>query len=157
MDFLLWLEETRIAQFVSSGNTILAYPTILFLHTLGLASVAGFSAFVSLRVLGFAPAIPLSAVRPFIRIIWIAFAVTAASGTALLMAAASSKAPTPIFLIKMTFVGLAVTTVHLLTKQVFGRPEDQSPLPPRARVLACASMLLWVAATTAGRLMAYIV
>jgi hypothetical protein len=157
MDFLVWLEETRIAQFVSSGNTILAYPTILFLHTLGLATVAGLSAFINLRVLGFAPTLPLAALRPFIRGIWMAFAVTAVSGTALLMAAASSKAPTPIFLSKMVFVGLAVTTVHLLTKQVFGKPEDQSPLPRRAHVLAVASMLLWVAATTAGRLMAYIV
>lgn len=157
MDFLLWLEETRIAQFVSGANTILAYPTVLFLHTLGLAAVAGFSAFVNLRVLGFAPALPLSALRPFITCIWVAFAVTALSGTALLMAAATSKGPSPVFIAKMIFVGLAVTTVHLLKKQLVAGPPDQVAVPSRARVLAVSSMLLWVAATTAGRLMAYIV
>jgi hypothetical protein len=157
MDFLLWIEETRFAQWVSAGNTILAYPTILFLHTLGLAGVAGLSAFISLRVLGFASSMPLSALRPFVKVIWVAFAVTAASGISLLMATATSKVPSPVFIVKMIFVALAVLMVHRLSKQVLGKTDDQAPLPDNARMLALSAMLFWVAATTAGRLMAYIV
>jgi hypothetical protein len=158
MELLLWLVVTRLAGWVGGANTILAYPTVLFLHTIGLVTVAGFSALLSLRVLGFAPKLPFTALTPFIPAIWVAFAVTAASGTALLLPTASSKVPSAIFLIKLAFVGLGVVTVHLMTKQVFRNPlADRSPLPGRATLLAAASLFCWVAATTAGRLMAYIV
>ena len=158
MELLLWLEETRLAAWVGGANTILAYPTVLFLHTIGLVTVAGFSAVLNLRVLGVAPRLPFSALTPFIPIIWVAFAVTAASGTALLLPTASSKVPSAIFLIKLAFVGLALATVHLMSKQIFRNPlADRSPLPRRARVMAASSLFCWAAATTAGRLMAYIV
>lgn len=97
MDLLLWLEDTGIANWVGESNSILAYPSILFLHTLGLATVAGLSAFVCLRVLGFAQGLPLAALRPFVTAIWVAFGVTAFSGTLLLIAAASSKVPVQSF------------------------------------------------------------
>jgi hypothetical protein len=158
MELLLWLEETRLALWVGGANTILAYPTVLFFHTIGLVTVAGFSALLNLRVLGFAPRLPFTALTPFIPAIWVAFAVTAASGTALLLPTASSKVPSPIFLIKLAFVGLALATLHLMTKQVFRNPlADQAPLPRQAQLLAASSLFFWVAATTAGRLMAYII
>lgn len=158
MEFLLWLEDTRIANWIGESSSILAYPTILFLHTLGLATVAGLSAFLSLRVLGFAPALPFAVLKPFITVTWIGFAVTAASGTALLVASASSKIQSPVFLVKLVFVALGVVTLHLMTTRVFRIPQaDQSRLPRQAHVLAVMLLLLWVLATTAGRLMAYIV
>jgi hypothetical protein len=158
MEFLLWLEDTRLANWIGESSSILAYPTILFLHTLGLATVAGLSAFLNLRVLGFAPALPFAVLTPFITATWVGFAVTAASGTALLLASASSKVQSPVFLVKLVFVALGVVTLHLMTKRVFRHPQaDHAPLPRQARVLAATSLLLWVLATTAGRLMAYIV
>jgi len=157
MELLLWLENTSLFTWIRESNSIFAYPTILFLHTLGLATVAGLSAFLNLRVLGFAPSLPFSTLTPFIRGIWAAFAVTAGSGTLLLLANVSSKL-TWIFFVKLAFVALAVVTLQMLTKQVFRNPlAEQSPLPRRAHVLAVFSLLFWVAATTAGRLMAYIV
>lgn len=157
MELLLWLESTWLAVWVRETNSILAYPTVLFLHTLGLATVAGLSAFLCLRVLGFARALPFAALRPFVTATWVAFGVTAASGTALLMAAASSKVSL-LFVVKLAFVLLAVVTLHRLSKQVFRNPlADTSPLPREAHALAVAMLLFWVGATTAGRLMAYIV
>lgn len=161
MELLLWLENTSLFIWIRESNSILAYPTILFLHTLGLATVAGLSAFLNLRVLGFAPSVPLSTLKPFIRGIWVAFAVTAGSGTLLLLANVSSRvtgATGLVFFVKLVFVALAIVTLQMLTKQVFNNPAaDQSPLPRRAHVLAVSSLLFWVGATTAGRLMAYIV
>jgi len=158
MELLLWLENTSLATWVRVGQTVLAYPTILFLHTLGLATVVGLSTFLNLRVLGFAQRLPFAVVTPFIKVIWLAFAVTAASGTALFVANPGPRVESLVFLIKLVFVALALVTLHLMTKRIFRNPlADQSPLPSQARVLAVASMLFWVAATTAGRLMAYIV
>lgn len=157
MELLLSLENTSIATWIRESNSILAYPTILFMHTLGLATVAGLSAFLDLRVLGFGRGLPFAMLRPFIKAIWYAFALTAASGLALLIANASSRM-TIVFLIKLVFIALAVGTLQVLTKQVFRNPAaDQSPLPRHAHVLALLSLVFWAGATTAGRLMAYIV
>ena len=41
MDFLQPLQETAIAKFVGESGSLLGYPTVLFLHTIGLATVAG--------------------------------------------------------------------------------------------------------------------
>ena len=58
----------------------------------------------------------------------------------------------------MVFVFLAVATLQLMSKRVFRNPRaDQAPLPGEARMLAMASLIFWIGATTAGRLMAYIV
>lgn len=57
----------------------------------------------------------------------------------------------------MLFVALAVVTMHVMTKRVIRNPQaDQSPMPQQAHVLAATSLFLWMAATTAGRLMAYL-
>lgn len=158
MEMLLWLEETWLATFVRESNSLLAYPTVLFLHTFGLATVAGLSALLSLRILGFARTVPFAAFRPFITVIWVGFAVTAASGIALLIASVAARLESEIFLIKLVLVALAVVTVHLMGKRVYRNPlADTSPLPPGAYRLAVLSLVLWVGATTAGRLMAYIV
>jgi hypothetical protein len=157
MQLLLWLEQTSPAEWIRESNSIFAYPTILFLHTLGLATVAGLSTFLNLRVLGFVRGLPFATLRPFITAIWAAFALTAASGTALLIANASTRV-TPVFVVKMVFVALAVGVFYVMTRQVFRNPaSDDAPLPQRAHVLAVLSVALWVAATTTGRLMAYLV
>ena len=157
MEFLLWLENTGIAQWVTGSNSILAYPTVLFVHTLGLSAVIGLSVFINLRVLGFARGLPLTVLKPFITLVWIAFGLAAVSGTLLLMSTASTKMQSPIFIAKLVFVGLAVVVQHLTTKRSIGNPQaDVSPLPRQAHVLALCSLFLWVAATTAGRLIAYL-
>ena len=157
MELLLWLESTKFAEWIRESSSIFAYPTFLFLHTLGLATVAGLSTFLNLRVLGFVEGVPFATLRRFVTVIWIAFGVTAGSGFVLLIANVSSKL-TAVFGVKLVFVFLAVATLQLMSKRVFRNPlADQSPLPNQARVLALASLIFWIGATTAGRLMAYIV
>ncbi len=157
MDLLRRLEESGLSQWVSQSGSLLGYPTILFLHTLGLATVAGLSATINLRVLGVAPGIPLSALARFFPAIWAAFALTAASGLTLLITDATAKLSSPVFYVKMTFIVLAIVTVRRLRALVFANGAVASnSLPGRARVLAIACMLFWLGATTAGRLMAYL-
>jgi hypothetical protein len=157
MEMLLWLEQTWLGVFVRESDSILGYPTILFLHTLGLATVAGLSGVLSLRVLGFGEKVPFVVLTPFVTAIWVGFAVTVASGTALLVADASTKVRMPVLWIKLVFVALALVSVHQLTKRVFRNPlADRSPLAPRARMFAASALACWVGATVAGRLMAYI-
>jgi hypothetical protein len=157
MDFLLRLQESAFAQWVSQSGSMLGYPTILFLHTLGLGTVGGLSAGIDLRILGFASHLPLASLRRFFPVMWAGFAVIAASGLALLVADPITKLAQPIFYIKLLFVALALVNMHLLKTRVFQDPlVDAKPLSANAKLLAITSLFFWMAATTAGRLMAYI-
>ena len=157
MDFLLRLEQSGFATWVREGGSIWSYPTILFAHTLGLATLAGVNAGIDLRILGFAPHMPLAPLKRLFPVMWAAFVVTAASGTALLIADATTKLASPVFYVKMVFVALALLNLQMLKSQVFRSSlATDSPLAANAKLLAATSLLLWIAATTAGRLMAYI-
>jgi hypothetical protein len=157
MDFILRLQHTAAMDWFRESGSLWGYPAVLFLHTLGLGIVAGISGAIDLRLLGVAPRIPLAPLTPFFKIIWIGFGVTAASGLVLLVAEAEGKLRSPIFWIKMTFLLLALINVRLLRTRVFADPRiDARPIASQAKVLAATSLILWVAVTTAGRLMAYL-
>src|SRR5678815_3610105 len=97
MDFLLRLEQSGFATWVREGGTIWGYPFILFCHTLGLGTLAGVNGSMDLRILGFAPQVPLAPLKRFFPLLWGAFALTAASGSALLVADATTKLASPVF------------------------------------------------------------
>ena len=157
MEFISQLQHSAIMDWVRESGSLLGYPFILFLHTIGLATVAGLNGAIDLRLLGVAPRIPLSSLTRFFPFIWIAFGVTAASGVTLLIADAESKLASPVFYVKMLFVVLALVNLQLLKKRVFTDPGlDTHPITTQAQALAFSSLLFWVGATTAGRLMAYL-
>jgi hypothetical protein len=157
MEFLQQLEQNGFLVWVREGGSLWGYPTILFLHTLGLATVAGMNAGINLRLLGFAPRVPIAPLTRFYPVIWAAFGVTAASGVTLLAADATTKLASPVFYVKMAFIVLALVVLQMVRKRVLQDPlVDTRPLPGAAKTLALVSLFFWIAATTAGRLMAYI-
>lgn len=156
-EFLVFLEQTGFSQWVREGQTIWAFPTILVLHTIGMAIVAGGSAMISLIVLGFWPAAPI---RPFARIfpyLWVAFGVNAVTGTMMLVADATTKLTMLDFYIKMALVFAGLFVLIRMRRQIFEDPElDQAPLSGNAKMLAWACLACWFGAIVAGRLMAYV-
>jgi hypothetical protein len=157
MAFLQTIENLGFSQWVKQSGSLWAFPGILLMHTYGMAVLVGIIAAIDLRILGFVPAIPLSPLRKFLPLVWLAFWVNAVTGTMLLMADATSKLVNPDFGIKMLFIALAVVTQLLLQKRVLADPEvDRRPLAPNAKMLAAASLVCWLGAITAGRLLAYV-
>jgi hypothetical protein len=155
--FLVSLEDLQFSHWVKDAPTIWAFPTILFVHTLGMAIVAGGSAMLDLMVLGFWPAVPI---KPFGRLfptLWVGFGVNAVTGTMMLIADATTKLTTPDFYIKMVLVFAGLWVLIRMRKQVFLDPQlDQVPLSANAKILAWASLACWLGAITAGRLLAYV-
>ena len=161
MEFLSHLEQAAFFAWVRESRSLLAYPGILLLHTLGMAVVVGLIAGIDLRILGFAPALPLAPMRKFLPIMWAAFAVNALTGTILLAADATTKLTNPDFFVKMGFIFLAVVLRWLIDARVFPDPvvdvaADKIPLPRQTKVLAATSLVCWLGAITAGRLLAYV-
>jgi hypothetical protein len=156
MTLLQQLESTSFSQWVVS-DSIFAFPTILLFHTYGMAILVGLIAGIDLRILGFAPRLPLAPMRKFFPILWTAFWINAISGTMLLMSDATSKMTNPDFAVKMIFVALGAATARLIQNRVFRAPElSQGVIPSGAKPLAAASLVCWLGAIVAGRLLAYI-
>lgn len=157
MDFLIRIEELGLSTWVRESSSILAYPTVLLVHTIGMALVVGVVAGLDLRVLGLAPELPLAPIEKFFPVLWVGFWINAASGTALLMADASTKLANPVFYVKMVFIALAVINLRMLKTRVFRSPvADERHLDTYTKVLAVTSLICWLGAITAGRLLAYI-
>ena len=158
MSYLLWLSRTGPAVWGRESDSIWAYPTILFLHTLGLSLLVGFATAIDLRILGYSRALPLGSLRRVFRIVWTGFWINAASGTMLLIMT-PAKLANPTFDIKLACVALGVVTTLWIRSEVFGVAPAvgaASQVSTLGRVLAAGSLFLWAAAIVAGRLTAYI-
>ena len=152
-DFFLWLESLSLASWVRESGSIWAYPTVLCSHTFGMAIVAGLSAAVDLRILGFAPEAPLAPMDKVFPVMWVGFWINLVTGMLLLIADATTKFYNPVFYVKLGFVAIAVGIMKVQRKQIL---LDQASLSPIAKFLAIASIISWLGAITAGRLMAYL-
>ena len=158
MQFLASVENTRFSIWVRESSSLWAYPTILFMHTVGLGFLVGLNAAIDLRILGFARRMPLAPMERFFGIMWAAFWVNAVSGTMLLVADATTKLTNTVFYIKLGFIALAVVNMVLIRRRIFRDPAldvDARPIGRFGRLLAATSLVFWGGAITAGRLMAY--
>jgi len=157
MQFLASVENTRFSIWVRESSSLWAYPTILFMHTVGLGFLVGLNAAIDLRILGFARRMPLAPMERFFGIMWAAFWVNAVSGTMLLVADAT-KLTNTVFYIKLGFIALGVVNMVLIRRRIFRDPAldvDARPIGRFGRLLAATSLVFWGGAITAGRLMAY--
>jgi hypothetical protein len=158
VEILSWLEATALAVWVRESTSLFAYPSIIALHAIGLGFLVGANAVIDLRLLGFAPSLPLRSMEAFFAVAWTGFAVNALSGTLLLMASARAMFANPFFLAKLLLIALAVLNLILLEKHVFGKRSgiESGAVPPYGKLLAWTSLVLWTGAIVAGRLTAYV-
>jgi hypothetical protein len=156
MSLLLWLESRPLSVWVHESPSVWAQPTVLTLHTMGMAVLVGASWVLDLRLLGISRSIPLSAFRWVFRAVTIGLIVNVITGALLFAARATTWGTAIPFLIKMVFVvASAATLVPLRSYVLDGNSERQ--VDGRAQFLAIASIVTWSAAITAGRLLAYLV
>ncbi len=148
-DLFTSIEGSTLAAWVRESPSIWAYATILTLHTVGLAIVVGANVVVDLRLLGWATAIPLTALRAVFPIMWAGFAINFATGVLLFMADATTKSVQTVFYVKLTCITLALIVARTISIRL--RQQDD-----RLRAFAIASLFLWAGAIVAGRLMAYL-
>ncbi len=150
-----WFEHTDLSMWVR-GDSMLAFPLILTVHTIGMGFLAGTSSAIALRILGVARQAPLPVMEKFYPVLWIALAANFVSGTLLLIGYPYKAFTNPVYYVKLSFIALAVTLIVKIRNQVLraGDPERVA-LGTRARRLAMLSLFSWVGTITAGRLLAY--
>ena len=155
--FLVWLSNTEFAKWINESESVFGYSGILFLHTFGLAIVVGFTTAIDLRLLGAASRMSVTAIRPLFRYMWLGFCVNALSGAMLFVADAPRKAENPLFELKLALVAIGVAVMAVIQRRLLQAESGVSRRDSHSgfRMLAIASLLIWAAAITAGRLIAY--
>ena len=153
-----WLEGTQVALWV--GESLWGYPLLLGVHIVGLSVVAGIFLMLDLRVLGLVGSVEYSAFRDLFPLAWAGLALNAISGLALFSSQATTFIVSAPFLVKIACiaigVGLAVVLRRRLTAEADAWDEVGASGGDAARPVAVVSLLVWVGAIIAGRLIAYL-
>jgi hypothetical protein len=160
MELLRAVENSGFGIWVRESGSMWSYPTIIFLHAVGLTFVAGVNAALDLRLLGFAPRLRIASMAGLFPVMWVGFWINALSGFALLVADASTMMVSWIFWVKMAAIALAVMNLVSIRRVMFLDVPDwvvkRNIVPARVKMLAATSLLCWTVALTAGRLTAYL-
>jgi hypothetical protein len=154
--FLRTLEETGFSTWLRESNSVFAFYFILLFHTFGLALLVGANTVVDLRILGVASKLPLAPLKRFFSLMWAGFTLNVITGILLVIAYPTKALTNPVFYLKLTCIALAVIVMQRTYTRVFGDPGlSEAMMEAKGRALAKWSLVLWVAAITAGRLLAY--
>jgi hypothetical protein len=154
--FLTGVEASWLSVWVRESVSLLAFPTIIALHAIGMALLVGANIAMNLRVLGFSPRIPLSVLDSLFPVMVVGFWVNAVSGVLLLLAYPAKALTNPLFYAKLTLIALALLAARSIWKRVQGDQEAVgTPVASKLKVLAGVSLTLWAAAIVSGRLLAY--
>lgn len=156
MAFLEWLQYTPLASFVA--ETLWAYPLFETLHTLGMALLMAALGLINLRVLGFKPELPILGTLDFLPLAWIGFTVNLISGLALFASDAVYFWSSVTFKVKLVLILLAGLNAFLLSQSVFREARAGGGGAPGTgvKLVAGSSLVFWVGAIIAGRLIAYL-
>ena len=157
MELLAWIKNLPLSTAIAGSDSIWwGYAWWLFVHAVGMGLTAGIAFIVCLRVLGVGRQIPLSSFRVLFRVFWMGFAVNLLSGVILFMTDATGIARVWELYAKLACLAVALGLLSRLRRFIDSDQSD-GPIPPTARTLAYASILLWLAVITTGRLIAYAV
>lgn len=150
-----WLEATPLGLW--ARNSAFGYPLANLLHLLGLVMLVGAIGVLDLRLLGLFRRLPAGALaQGLIPLAATGLALMILSGVVMFSADAGPLARSALFRWKLVLIAAALANVaafHLLWRR---RAEGWSgEVPAAARLIAAASLGLWLGAATLGRLIAY--
>jgi hypothetical protein len=156
MNLLAVFEQTAFSVWVREEPSIWGFPFILFLHTLGLAMLAGISVGLDVWLLGAKTGPPPALLIGIYRIMWIGFGINLLSGLALLAAYPAKALTNWVFFVKLALVAAALWVLEQTKGELLvAAGPATATLAGRVRRLAALSLLFWAGAIFAGRLLAY--
>lgn len=152
------LEEGTIAS--AMRNSIWLFPTVETVHIFGFAVLVGAIVMFDLRVLGISKRISVRLLARHL-LPWSIAALLLIVPTGILMFAseASDLVGNRAFVVKMLLLMLAGTNAAAFHLGAFRNAEqwDQNtPAPAGAKLHAVASIVIWAAVITCGRMIAYL-
>jgi len=156
MGFLEWLQFSPLGSFVA--ESLWAYPAFETLHVMGMAMLVGVLGLTNLRVLGYKRELPLIGTRELLPLAWLGFTVNLITGCLLFSSDAVYFFNSWTFRVKILLIILAGINAAILSRGIFRKVADGSnvTLPPSYKFVAASSLVFWLGAIFAGRLVAYL-
>lgn len=152
-----WLETTAPAIWV--GESLWGYPIMLGLHAVGLSIVAGIFIMRDLRLLGFFGGLSLAGMTALIPLGWTGFLINAISGGFLFSSQATLFIENTPFLTKISLIFIAAISATVIQHRLRASAvswDASDAVPTAVRGIAVLSLLCWLGAIVAGRLVAYL-
>ena len=158
-DFLRWIQTSGLGHFMRESGPW-TYAIVNLLQIVGLGSLFGAVVILDLRLLGVWPRTPLAALTAAAAsVAACGFALAATSGIALLATKATEYAGNPFIYIKFPAIAVGLINAVMLRLSPAWQARGRRELSPREhRHLAWAggaSLVCWLTAITAGRMIAY--
>jgi hypothetical protein len=142
--FLRLVESSGLSVWIRESDSLLAFPGILVLHTLGMAFLAGAAVAIALPMLAAERPAGAQTVALLTPVAWAGFAANALSGVLLVVAYPTKALTNPIFYVKLAFIGLLIGAFHLAQRRFWWN-----------KGLAAALLLLSILTIVGGRLLPY--
>lgn len=139
-------------------HTAWGWPAVESVHFIGLALLVGTIGLFDLRLLGMANRIPIAALHKLVPWGLLGYGLTLVTGTLFLLAEPDQYIYNPAFHLKVLFMavaGLNATAFYLTSYRRTTAPGAAAAAPRSAKVIAAASLLLWLSVIIAGRLLTF--
>jgi hypothetical protein len=153
----VWLEASLVARVLRSGPWL--YPLVNLAHLLGIALLVGAIAALDLRLLGLWPEVPTAALaRATVPVAGAGLALALLTGPALLAVRATEYVENPFLWAKFGAVAVGLANLGALHASAAWRSGGEARGDGGRRRFALAgavSLAAWVAAVSAGRMIAY--
>jgi hypothetical protein len=149
-----WLQSLSVPRWIAESDSVWSFPTVLFLHSVGMGLSAGAAFIISLRLLGVGRPLPVSSLRVLFTIFWGGFVLNFLTGSLLFAAHASSTGRVPMYYAKLALILVGVILVFPMRRFVDSDASD-GVIPGRLKGLAVVSLGVWIGVIVTGRLIAY--
>jgi uncharacterized protein DUF6644 len=156
---MAWLQASPLGQAMRESG-VWTYGLVNLVHILGVASLFGSVLVLDLRLLGFWRKVALRAISgPTVPVAATGFAIAVLSGVCLLATKATEYVGNPFLYIKFPAIGLGILNVVALHCLPAWKEHKMRELSSREEfklaVIGGVSLLCWLTAISAGRMIGY--
>lgn len=155
--FLGWLEATPLSHAMRSSLWL--YPIVEIVHIVGFVTLVGSVAMFDVRVLGISRSLPVQVLgRHLLRWSVASLVLVIPAGLMMFSAHPHDFVANRIFQIKLTLIAAAAANAilfHLGVYRSVAAWNRDVPAPALAKGQAVASLAIWIAVISCGRLLAY--
>lgn len=154
-----WLQASALGHFMRESG-LWTYAIVNLAHVLGIATLFGSILVLDLRLIGLGRRVPLAAVSSaVVPVATTGFLLAAITGLGLLATKATEYVGNPFLLIKFPAIALGLVNVAVFKRSRAWKAHDDRELSAeehrRLAVMGGVSLLCWLTAITAGRMIAY--
>jgi hypothetical protein len=158
-DFLSWVESSALGQLMRDAGPW-NYAVVNLTHVFGIAALFGSILVLDLRLLGLWRRVPIAALASAtVPVGKTGIAVALTTGVLLLATNGSEYIGNPFLLVKFPAIGIGLINVFVLSRTTAWKVRGARELSPaeqrQLRMMGGISLVSWVTAVTAGRMIAY--